>query len=286
MKIGFIGLGRMGSRMAMNVLSQFKELYVYNRTKEKAKNLLDKGAIWCDSPKEVAMNTDVVITMLRDSQSVRWALLSEVGAFNGAKKGMYFVDMSTIQPKVTIEIALEASKRNLHFIDAPVIGSVDQAAEGTLTIVCGGSEEDFKVIKPILQSMGKNIFYVGPAGSGSKLKLINNALIANFPIIFSEVINVARKAGLRDEIVLGVLKAGIFGKAIEYYEKRIIGKDFTTRFSLDLMLKDIKYFKELAEDLAVKPLLTARLEELYQEAFNKGLGNLDYTAISLLHEKS
>ncbi|MDT7891513.1 MAG: NAD(P)-dependent oxidoreductase [Thermoproteota archaeon] len=284
MKIGFIGLGRMGSRMAMNLLKRFREINVYNRTYEKAKPLLNAGAKFFKSPKELAKNSDCIITMLRDSNAVKWALLSEEGAFNGANKGSYFIDMSTIQPKVSIELAMEASKRGFHFIDAPVIGSIDQAAEGTLTIVCGGAKEDFEKVLPILQAMGKNIFYVGPSGSGSKLKLINNTLIANFPAIFSEIITIAKRAGLDEKITLDVLKSGIFGKAIEYYEKRVVGKDFTTRFALDLMLKDIKYARELAEDFDAKPYILSKLEELYEAAWNKGWKDLDYTAIALLYE--
>jgi len=285
MRIGFIGLGRMGSRMALNILKNFNELYVYNRTKEKAYPLIEKGAVWKDNPKELAKDVDVVITMLKDSNAVKWALLSEIGAFHTAKRGTYFIDMSTIQPAVTIELALEAAKRDLHFIDAPVIGSIDQAAEGTLTIVCGGSKEDFEAMLPILKTMGRNIFYVGPSGSGSKLKLINNALIANFPIILAEIRSIAKKSGIDEETLLKVLKTGIFAKPIEYYEKRIFGNDFNTRFSLELMYKDISYAEELANLVEAKPLLISKIKEIYGDAFKKGLKDLDYTAVSLLYEK-
>lgn len=282
MKIGFIGLGRMGSRMAMNLLKKFGELQVYNRTLEKAKPLVEKGANLSDSPRSLASECDVVITMLKDSRAVREILLEN--AFLTAKQGTYFIDMSTIQPKVSIELAYEASKRGFHFLDAPVIGSVDQAAEGTLTIICGGNEEDFKEMLPILQAMGKNIFYVGPSGSGSKLKLVNNVLIACFPAIFAEVFNLAKKSGLDEKVVLNVLKSGIFSKLIEYYESRVVGKNFTTRFSLELMLKDLKYAKELSEDFKAKYFLIEKLEEIYELAYNKDLKDLDYTSVSLIYE--
>lgn len=284
MNIGFIGLGRMGSRMAMNLLKHYNSLNVYNRTKEKARPLIDKGARLFESPSELAKHSDVIITMLKDSKAVEEVLLGSEGAFNSAKKGTYFIDMSTIQPSVSIRLAREAEKRGFHFLDAPVIGSIVQAEEGTLTIICAGNKKDFEYVLPILEKMGKNVFYVGENGNGSKIKLINNVLIANFPVIFGEIYYLAKKSGVDEKVLLEVLKSGIFSKAIEYYEERIVKKNFATRFSLELMLKDLKYAKELALESKSVSYMIPKLEEVYEEALNKGFKDLDYTAVSLLFE--
>jgi 3-hydroxyisobutyrate dehydrogenase len=192
--------------------------------------------------------------------------------------------MSTIEPDVSIEIYNIAKQKGFHFLDAPLIGSVDAAEKATLTIIVGGDKEDFEHVLSILQKIGKNIFYVGPAGSGSKLKLINNVLIANTPVIFGEILNIAKKSGLDLQVVLNVLKSGIFGQILTYYENRIVYKNFSTRFSLELMLKDLKYAKKLASTLNCKTAIIDSLVQVYDEAFKKGLSQLDYTSVSTVFE--
>jgi 3-hydroxyisobutyrate dehydrogenase and related beta-hydroxyacid dehydrogenases len=168
MDIGFIGLGRMGSRIAKNLLREYGKINVYNRSKEKAKEIISLGANFFDSPKELAKYSSIIFTMVSNSEAVKEVLLGNEGAFHTARKGTYFIDMSTVEPDVSLEIYNEAKKNGFHFLDAPVIGSIDAAEKATLTIIVGGDKEDFDYVLPILQKVGKNIFYVGPSGSGSK----------------------------------------------------------------------------------------------------------------------
>jgi len=284
MEIGFIGLGRMGIRIAKNLLNNYGKINVYNRTKTKAKEIIEAGARFFNTPKELASNSDLIFSMVSDSKAVKEVLLGDNGAFYGAKKDTYFIDMSTIQPKVSIELYNEAKAKGFHFLDAPVIGSIDAAEKASLTIIVGGEKEDFYFVLPVLQKIGKNIFYVGPPGSGSKLKLINNVIIANIPVILGELLNLSKKSGLDLKIVIDVLKTGIFGNIITYYENRIINKNFSTRFSLELMLKDLTYANELAEESKAKKYLISSLLEVYKEAYNKGLKEIDYTAVSTIFE--
>jgi 3-hydroxyisobutyrate dehydrogenase-like beta-hydroxyacid dehydrogenase len=284
MNIGFIGLGRMGSRIAKNLLKEYGNINVYNRTKEKAKELIELGAKFFDTPKELAKYSNIIFTIVSNSEAVKKVLLGSEGAFHSASKDAYFIDMSTIEPDVSIEIYNIAKQKGFHFLDAPLIGSVDAAEKATLTIIVGGDKEDFEHVLSILQKIGKNIFYVGPAGSGSKLKLINNVLIANTPVIFGEILNIAKKSGLDLQVVLNVLKSGIFGQILTYYENRIVYKNFSTRFSLELMLKDLKYAKKLASTFNCKTAIIDSLVQVYDEAFKKGLSQLDYTSVSTVFE--
>jgi len=283
MEIGFIGLGAMGSRIAKNILIKRKKLNVYNRTREKLTSLVELGAIPFNSPKELAKNSDIIFLMLSNSEAVKEVLLGNDGCFYGAKKDTYFIDLSTIQPKVSKYIYTKAKEKGYHYLDSPVLGSIDRAEQATLTIIVGGDKEDFDFIWPYLKDIGNSIHYIGESGSGSKLKLIVNSMFAQFPLVLAESINIAQKSGLDLNIALNVLKETAFAPAIKYFEERVVKKDFSPRFKLELMLKDVSYAKELADDGGVKTLILDKVKEAYELAVKQGHTGKDYSAVSLIY---
>ncbi|MDQ4106972.1 MAG: NAD(P)-binding domain-containing protein, partial [Actinomycetota bacterium] len=164
-KVGFIGLGIMGGPMAENLIEEEYELVLYNRTREKAEKLARAGAAVADSPKEVAEKSDIIITMLPDSPQVEEVLAGEDGVFEGVREGALVVDMSTISPVVTRQLAERAAERGASMLDAPVSGGDVGARQGTLSIMAGGGEEDFGRARPLFEVMGRTITHVGPIGA-------------------------------------------------------------------------------------------------------------------------
>jgi len=177
-KVGFIGLGIMGKPMARNLLKAGYELVVYTRSREKADELVEEGATAAASPREVAEQSNVVITMLPDSPEVREVVAGEDGVLEGIEEGSLLVDMSTISPVVTEELAAEAGKKGARMLDAPVSGGEPGAVEGTLSIMVGGREEDFERVKPVFDVLGDTVVRVGEVGSGQVVKACNQIVVA------------------------------------------------------------------------------------------------------------
>ncbi|HEX2183309.1 MAG TPA: NAD(P)-binding domain-containing protein, partial [Rubrobacteraceae bacterium] len=177
-RIGFIGLGIMGKPMAQNLMDAGYELTVYNRSPQKAQELGEGGASVADSPREVAENSDIIITMLPDSPQVREVVTGEAGVLEGIAEGSLVVDMSTISPVVTEELAEAVKERGASMLDAPVSGGDVGAIEGTLSIMVGGEERDFERARPLFEAMGKTVTHVGPTGAGQVTKAANQVVVA------------------------------------------------------------------------------------------------------------
>ncbi len=284
-RIGFIGLGLMGKPMAFNLIKNGYEVGVYNRTHEKAKDFQGKAQIF-KKPSEVAKNRDVVITMVRDHRAVEDVIFGEEGCIYGASEGTTFIDMSTISPEASKDIAERLKKKGFHFLDAPVSGSTWAAESGTLAIMVGGEREIFEKHKDILQTLSSKVVYMGEGGMGSLMKLVNNLIGACWTVSLAEGLILAKKGGLNLESVLEVLSAGAYkSPLVEIKGSKMTKGDFSTQFSLDLMYKDLLYISDALEKYGVFSPVTSVVKEIFKSSFEKGMGHLDYSSIFETIEK-
>ena len=240
-KVGFIGTGVMGAAMASHILDGGYKLSVYNRTKEKALALINKGAIWKTSVDELAKDSDIVITIVGYPKDVEEVYLGENGIINNIKKGSYVVDMTTSKPSLAKKIYEAAKEKEIFALDAPVSGGDVGAAEGTLSIMIGGDREAFENLKPIFGLMGKNIVLQGGAGAGQHTKMCNQIAIASNIMGVCEALVYAKKSGLDPKTVLKSIGAG--GAAswqLSAYAPRILKGDFAPGFYIKHFVKDMK----------------------------------------------
>ena len=272
-KVGFIGLGVMGSPMAGHILENGYPLYINTRTREKAEALIEKGAIWCRNAKEVAENADCVITIVGFPKDVEKVYLSEDGLAEGAKDGSIFIDMSTTEPSLEIAINKELKKKGAHLVDAPVSGGDVGARNGTLSIMAGGRREDFDKILPILSAMGKNIVYTGEIGSGQHTKMANQIVIAGTMIGVSEALVYGKKAGLDLDTMVSTIAKGAAGCwTLDNLAPRVIKGDFDPGFMIDHFIKDMKIaiYESRAMGLNLPGLRL--VEDLYEKLSEEGYG--------------
>ena len=178
MRVGFIGLGVMGQSMAGHILEAGHELFVYNRTKAKAKDLVDKGATWLDTPKEVAEATDIVITIVGYPKDIEEVYYGETGLFAGAHSGSLFIDMTTSTPSLAVQLADKGKELNVGVLDAPVTGGDVGAREGRLAVLVGGHEADLKKAKPVIDTFAANVTHFGEHGAGQHAKAVNQIMVA------------------------------------------------------------------------------------------------------------
>ncbi|MDQ3183316.1 MAG: NAD(P)-binding domain-containing protein, partial [Actinomycetota bacterium] len=239
-RIGFVGLGIMGGPMAKNLMEADYELVLYNRTKEKAEEIAGDGATVADSPREVAENSDIIITMLPDSPQVEVILAGEGGVLEGLGEGSLVVDMSTISPVVTKVLAEKVEERGASMLDAPVSGGDVGAQQGELSIMVGGSEEDFERARPLFDVMGRAATHVGPVGAGQVVKACNQIVVALTIEAVSEALVLGSKAGVKPEKVVEALSGGLAGSAVmEAKKEKFFDHDFDPGFRVELHHKDL-----------------------------------------------
>jgi 3-hydroxyisobutyrate dehydrogenase-like beta-hydroxyacid dehydrogenase len=285
-KIGFIGLGLMGNPMAKNFFKKGFPLIVYNRTPKKTEEFKEMGISIASTPAELAERSDVVITIVKDHIAVEEVLIGENGAFKSARPGTVFIDMSTILPKVSIRLAEKAEEIKCHFLDAPVSGSTWAAEKGTLAIMVGGEKVIFEENLQIFNAVGSKVIYMGPKGSGSYAKLINNLIGATFAAVLAEGISFGEKAGLNISNLIEVLASGAYkSPLIEFKGPKIMKKDYSTQFSLNLMFKDLNYMLETAKEMNFPLFLGSITKEIYQATRNIVDGELDYSIIAEFFRK-
>lgn len=278
--IGFIGLGIMGGGMAENLLKNGFELIVYNRTKDKAAELIEKGAKWADSPKAVAEHADIVFTMLANPQVVEEVALNENGFLDYLKEGKLWVDCSTVDPSFTREMAAEAEKRGIRFMDAPVTGSRVPAKQGELVFLAGGSKEDLKEIEPMLNAMGKEVAYQGEAGMGTSMKVIINLMLAQSMAAFSEAVSLGEALGLEKETVVNTLLNGpTTAPFLNGKKEKVMKQDFSADFPLEHMQKDLQLVSQAAFERNLSLPIANVTKEMYMMAKQQGFGKLDFSAI-------
>jgi len=237
----------MGKGMSLNLLKAGYPLTVWNRTRSKALPVVEAGAKLAGSPKEVAENSEVVITMVTGSKDVKEVLLGEQGAIHGAKAGDIFIDMSTISPQATVEIAEELAKKGVEMLDAPVSGGVIGANNGTLSIMVGGKEEVFEECKPIFEAMGKTITYIGGNGAGQVCKAVNQILVGTTMLGVAEALVFASKAGVDVRRVHQAVSGGAAGSwQLTNNGARVINGDMSPGFKIKHYLKDLEIIMETA----------------------------------------
>jgi 3-hydroxyisobutyrate dehydrogenase-like beta-hydroxyacid dehydrogenase len=280
-RVGFIGLGIMGSRQAASLRRAGFELTVYNRTRERAEAwAAEHGGDIADSPRAVGERSDVVITMVVDGPQVEAMLLGEDGAAAAAGPGTLFVDMSTLGPPDAPRIAATLAERGHHFVDAPVTGSAPKAEDGTLTIMAGGSDEDMARAMPLLAAMGELIVHVGPIGTGQQVKVLSNAVSAVNCATLAQALVVGSRADVNLEALLKVMAGGSANSMmLQLKGEPMLEHDFSPLFKLDHMLKDVRLCLEEARAAGAAFPAAALAGELYAAGAGRGLGDQDFAAV-------
>ncbi len=287
-KVGFIGLGLMGKPMARNLMKAGYELTVHNRSHAVVDELSRDGATAADSPKEVAAASGIVITMLPGPEEVREIVAGDGGALEGAAEGSLLVDMSTSSPLLARELDSLAREKGVSSLDAPVSGGDVGAQQGTLSIMAGGSEEDFSRARPLFEAMGQTIIHVGDAGAGQTVKACNQVVVALTIEAVSEALVLGSKAGAEPEKILDVLGGGLASnKVMEVKREKFLAHDFTPGGKVDSQHKDLGIALQTAREYGVALPLTAAVDQMYAALKARGGGNLDHSALlSLLEDYS
>jgi 3-hydroxyisobutyrate dehydrogenase len=278
--IGFIGIGVMGKSMAGHLQKAGFPLVVYTRTKEKAADLLESGAEWANSPKEVAQKANVVFTIVGYPYDVEETYLGENGLIANGKQGSYFIDMTTSSPSLAVKISTEAKKHQIHTIDAPVSGGDIGARDAKLSIMVGGEEEAFTDVLPLLEKLGTNIVYQGKAGSGQHTKMANQIAIASNMIGVTEAIIYAEKAGLNPDTVLKSISSGAAGSwSLSNLVPRMLKGDFDPGFYIKHFIKDMKIALDEAEQMGMEAPGLSLSKSIYDQLAEKGEENNGTQAI-------
>lgn len=283
-KIGFVGLGTMGKLMAQNLAKAGFNMIVYDINTEAAKDLQTAGALVAESPSAVAMEADVVMTMLPDSPDVEEVYTGENGLVSGAHENSIFIDSSTISPEVTRRVGAKVIDSGAKMLDAPVGGSPVQAAAGNLIMLVGGEPEVIESCKDVLLTVGERIIHAGSLGSGEALKLSNNLTSALLVGMITEGFTLARGSGLNPEDLADLLK-GNLPKIIPIVIDKVLNKDFALGFKASLMHKDLRLAMQMSQSNDVALPLGALIKEMYQFVLNEGHGDLDLTSLVTVYEK-
>ncbi|WP_275425409.1 NAD(P)-dependent oxidoreductase [Bacillus sp. CGMCC 1.16541] len=284
-KVGFIGIGVMGKSMASHLLKAGFSLYVYTRTKEKAKALLDNGAVWKESVAEIAKECDVILTMVGYPKDVEETYLGAEGLLYHAKPGAYLIDMTTSEPSLAIRIYEEGKKKNIHVLDAPVSGGDVGARDARLTIMVGGEEGVFEACKPVLERLGTNIILQGKAGAGQHTKMCNQITIASTMMGVSEAMVYAEKAGLDPEKVLSSIATGAAGSwSLDNLAPRMIAQNFEPGFYIKHFIKDMNIALKEAKALEMPTHGLALAKQLYEQLAKQGEENSGTQALYKLYK--
>ena len=287
MKIGFIGVGVMGSRMAKRLMDARYELVVYDIRKEATSNLLEKGAVWVDTPEEVAKVCEVVFTSLPGPKEVDEVVYGEKGLLAGWKSGDIFIDTTTTSPSSIRSVAEDAKNKGVAVLDAPLGGSTKEIELGTLTFYVGGGAQVLKKIRKILESIGPNIFHVGDIGCGNIVKLISNMLANACNAATAEAFILGTKAGIDVRILHDVLKAshGRNWWLETRYPETVFQRNFDPGFRITLAVKDIGLAVALAREHDVPQPVNTAVAQKFIEAKAAGYGDMNGAAIICPQEK-
>lgn len=284
--IGWIGPGIMGKPMCKNLMKAGFPLAVYARRPESAKELTDLGATFYSSPAELAANVDIAISMVSDTPDVEAVLLGEKGVIEGAKPGLLVVDMSTISPVATREIAAKLTEKGIRFIDAPVSGGDVGAIAGTLTIMVGGNVEDLEYARSVLEAMGKTITHIGDHGAGQLAKACNQLVAAQTVIAVTEAFEMAKAAGVDPAKVRAALLGGFaYSRVLELHGQRILDENYQPGFMAKLHNKDMHIVTDTIASFGLNMPGTQRAADYMQALVDQGDGDLDSAAIAKIVQK-
>jgi len=288
--VGFIGLGNMGLPMAKNIRRAGYPLLVWNRTRQRTEQLVQMGAEEASDPKELAQKSSIIVTMLAGPPAVQQVVLGGVGTppalIDGITSRKILVDMTTNLPSVSRIIAEHIRARGGEMLDAPVSGSVKPATEGTLTILVGGSKETMERAKPVLETMGKKLLYIGGNGDACSMKLTLNMHLGTMMASFAECFAFGVKSGLDPKTMLDVFNNSVLKNYIsETKGEKIIKGDWSTAFALGLMSKDLDLASQSSRENRIPTPLASAAREIYYACVANGKENLDFSAVATQFEQ-
>lgn len=279
----------MGSKMAENIAKRYKTV-VWNRTVEKAVELSSKGAEAASSPADLARRSSIIISMLATPNATADVILGRgqyrgAGLSDGLSAGKVVVDMSTNSPSTVQMLAKELGAKGVNFLDAPVMGSVQAASEGSLTILASGDSSAFNRVLPVLETLGKRVWYLGDVGTASKLKIILNLHLWLLTASFAEAFMLAKRAGIDPKTALEIWNSSNQRTYVsETKGPKILAEDFKAAFTVELALKDMKLVSELADEIGFPLYLGEVVKELYKSCQSLGLSDQDFAAITKLYD--
>ncbi|MBU0475155.1 MAG: NAD(P)-dependent oxidoreductase [Bacteroidetes bacterium] len=272
-KIGFVGLGIMGKPMALNLLKAGFEVIAFNRTKEKVEEIIKAGGKAANTPKEVAESSDIIITMVSDSPDVKDVILGEDGIIFGIIEGSVVIDMSTISPSVTRNIAEKLKEKNVEMLDAPVSGGDVGAINATLSIMVGGNLSTLERCRKVLEAMGKTITHCGTNGMGQTTKLCNQILVSVTNMAVAEAVLFAQKSGLEAHTMVEATKGGAAGSwQLANLGPKMVNEDYAPGFMIDLQQKDLRLVIEAAEEMHLPLPALTYVHQLYKSNQANGEG--------------
>jgi 3-hydroxyisobutyrate dehydrogenase-like beta-hydroxyacid dehydrogenase len=285
-KVGILGLGKMGSAFALNLLSKRNEVHVYNRSKERLQQLIPKGAIAHPSPYELGKSVEIVITSLTDQDAVDSVMMGENGALRGMKKGTLWLEMSTIDPDVSIRQSEQAKRAGVDRLDAPVIGNPNMAVEGQETLLVGGDERVFEKNREFLSQLGSTVIYLGKPGTGHKMKLILNVHLGAIGVAFSEAFVLAQKLGFEPRVFVDAFNKTPHRNYFSEVKGPLVANgDYTPLFTVNMLLKDLTLAENQATRLKVAIPTGSLAKQLFTTSVNQGQGELDFSSVALTVQK-
>jgi len=286
LKIGIIGTGFLGNAVAKRLLDTGHKVIVYNRTRDKTESLKNLGAIVADTPKDLAQNCDLVITIVKDSDAVESVSFDENGIIDGKHEGLTVADMSTVNPISSKKIAKKFLENGISMIDTPVMGGPNLAEKGELVVMVGGKKDVYEKYKHVFDHIGNKTFYLGENGSGHAMKLAMNLQISMLALALSEGITLTKRAGLDPKLFLDILNSTYFKTGMsEIKGHKMINGNFEPSFTLKMMKKDLDTINTTAKELGTSLPMATLANEIYQNAIANGLGELDYTGILAFIER-
>lgn len=279
-KIGLIGTGMLGKAVGMHLLKSGYSLVAYNRTKDKTKELEINGAEIADSPKDVALKSDVVITVVKDAEAVKKISFEKDGIIFGNHEGLVVCDMSTINPIESKKIFEKFRENNLIMLDTPVMGGPNVAITGDLVMMASGNKGTFDDCKKLFETIANKVFYLGENGTAHTVKLAMNLQITMLALALSEGITLSRGANIDPKVFLEILNSTYFKTGMsENKAFKMIQDKFDATFTLDNLKKDINTISETSKSFGVNLPMAEKAKEIYDNAVKEGFGNLDYTGI-------
>ena len=279
-KIGIVGTGMLGEAVGLHLMDVGHDVIAFNRTKEKTKKLEKKGARILDSPKQVAENSELVITIVKDANAVRELIFGDSGIIDGKHDGMCIADMSTVNPNATREISKQIREKGIDYMEIPVMGGPNVAINGKLVIMASGEKEIFEKFKTVFESIAEQTFYLGETGTAHSIKLAMNLQIAMLALALSEGITLTKKAGFDPEIFLKILNSTYFKTGMsEGKAYKMINENVKPTFTLANLKKDLDTINDAAESFDAELPMAKIARKIYADATDAGFGDIDYTGI-------
>jgi len=279
-KIGLIGTGMLGKAVGLHLLESGYQLSVFNRTRSKTEDLAKHGATVLESPKEVALASNLVITIVKDANAVKEISFGKNGIVDGTHDDLIIADMSTINPNASRDISKQFSQHGITMLDTPVMGGPNVAIDGKLVLMASGDKTAFEKHKKVFETIGNKTFFLGTNGTAHSVKLSMNIQIAMLALSLSEGITLARGAGVDPKVFLSILNSTYFKTGMsENKAYKMINDEFPPTFTLSNLKKDLDTINEAAKEFGLELPITTKANEVYKKAIDEGFGELDYTGI-------